>query len=352
MSVLEQKIRKNLKYNLLVNLVDGGMFGLGWGFGSMGTMLPLFVSRLTNSALIIGLIPALHGVAWQLPQLFLANKIARLRRYRPLVMLLTLHERVPFIGLALVAFFVAVLGPTAALVLTFLFLLWQGIGSGLTANPWQSMVAKIIPSDWRGTFFGLQGALANIFISITAVAAGFILDRMPDRIDFALCFLLAAVAMGLSMIFLGLTREPEDTEKSIPPRQVVPWRLWVRYLGNRSELHRLPGRAHAFQFCNDGLRFLYCLRAASIPDERVDCRLADSRLDRNPDDRKCANGLAGRPIRASFHAHCWFDRGVCQFFACLGSTKCRLVVPGIHIIRPDERGLLDNWHGNHNRVRY
>ena len=109
MSVLEQKIRKNLKYNLFVNLVDGGMFGLGWGFGSMGTMLPLFVSRLTNSALIIGLIPALHGVAWQLPQLFLANKIARLRRYRPLVMLLTLHERVPFIGLALVAFFVAAL---------------------------------------------------------------------------------------------------------------------------------------------------------------------------------------------------------------------------------------------------
>lgn len=230
MPILEQSIRKHLKYNLTVNLIDGGFFGLGWGFGSMGTMLPLFVSRMTDSALLIGLIPAIHGVTWQLPQLFLANRVARLRHYRPLVMLLTLHERLPYLGLALAAFFLAALGPTAALVLTFLLILWQGLGAGLTANPWQSMVAKIIPSDWRGTFFGAQAALANIAISLTAVVAGFILDRMPDRVDFALCFLLAAVGMGISMLFLGMTREPEDTEKAVPPRQPLPWREWLDLL--------------------------------------------------------------------------------------------------------------------------
>lgn len=227
---LEQSVRKHLKYNLTVNLVDGGFFGLGWGFGSMGTILPLFVSRMTDSALLIGLIPAIHGVAWQLPQLFLANRVARLRHYRPLVMLLTLHERVPYLGLALVALFLTALGPTVALILTFLLLLWQGIGAGLTANPWQSMVAKIIPSDWRGTFFGAQAALANVAMSLTAVAAGYLLDRMPDRVDFALCFLLAAVGMGISMFLLGLTREPVDHEKSIPERQPLPWREWLDIL--------------------------------------------------------------------------------------------------------------------------
>jgi MFS family permease len=230
MSLLEQSVRKHLKYNLLVNLIDGVFFGLGWGFGSMGTILPLFVSRMTNSALLIGLIPAIHGVAWQLPQLFLANRLARLRHYRPLVMLLTLHERLPYLGLALVAFFLFALGPVPALILTFLLLLWQGIGSGLTANPWQSMVAKIIPSDWRGTFFGAQAALANVAISLTSVAAGFILDRMSDRVDFALCFVLAALGMGVSMLFLGLTREPVDNEKSIPERLPLPWRDWLDIL--------------------------------------------------------------------------------------------------------------------------
>lgn len=224
MSTLEQTIRKNLKYNLFVNLVDGGLFGLGWGFGSMGTILPLFVSRMTDSAIIIGLIPAIHGVAWQLPQLFMANRVARLRRYKPLVMMATIHERVPYLGLVLVAFFLAALGPTAALILTFLLLLWQGLGAGIAANPWQSFIAKIIPSDWRGTFFGMQAGLANIGISATAVIAGYILIRMPDRVDFALCFLLTAVVMGFSMLFLGLTREPEDTEKTIPEKQASPWK--------------------------------------------------------------------------------------------------------------------------------
>jgi len=224
MSVLEQAVRKHLKYNLLVNLLDGGFFGLGWGFGSTSTILPLFVSRLTDSALLIGLIPAIHGVAWQLPQLFLANRIARLRRYKRLMMFLTLHERLPYLGLAMVAFFLVLLGPNTALVLTFLLLLWQGLGAGLTANPWQSMVAKIIPPDSRGTFLGLQAALANIGMSATAIIAGYILDRMPDRVDFALAFVLAAVLLFGSMFFLGLTREPEDTEKSIPERQASPWK--------------------------------------------------------------------------------------------------------------------------------
>ncbi len=156
MSNLEQSIRRQLRYNITVNLVDGAGFGLGWGFGSIGTIVPLFVSHLTTSALLIGLIPSIHAVGWQLPQLFMANSVARLRRYKPMVMLLTIHERVPFLGIGLVALSLGVLGNTWALVLTFLMLIWQGLGAGFTANAWQSMIAKIIPSDWRGTFFGVQ----------------------------------------------------------------------------------------------------------------------------------------------------------------------------------------------------
>jgi MFS family permease len=230
MSDLEKSVRKHLRYNLTVNLLDGGFFGLGWGFGSIGTILPLFVSRMTSSALLIGLIPAIHAVGWQLPQLFMANSVARLRRYKPMVMLLTIHERVPYLGLALVALFLGTLGNKLALVLTFAMLIWQGLGAGFTANAWQSMLAKIIPSDWRGTFFGAQAALANILMSIAAIGAGFILDRMDAPINFTLCFVLTAVGMGLSYIFIGLTREPVDHEKTIPERQPSPWKGGLQIL--------------------------------------------------------------------------------------------------------------------------
>lgn len=226
MSELEISVRKHLKYNVAVNLLDGAFFGVGWGFGSFGTILPLFVSRMTDSALLIGLIPAIHAVGWQLPQLFMAGAVSRLRRYKPMVMWITLHERLPYLGLALVALFLGILGSRLALALTFLLLIWQGLGAGFAANGWQSMLAKIIPSDARGTFFGMQAALANIFISMTAVAAGFILVKLPDRSDFAVCFLLTLGAMGLSMLFLGLTREPVDEQKIIPDRSPAPWRDW------------------------------------------------------------------------------------------------------------------------------
>ena len=203
MSDLEQSIRKHLRFNLAVNLADGAFFGLGWGFGSIGTILPLFVSRMTNSALLIGLIPAIHAVGWQFPQLFMANSVSRLRRYKPMVMLMTIHERVPYLGLALVALFLGTLGNKLALVLTFAMLIWQGVGAGFTANAWQSMIAKIIPSDWRGTFFGAQAALANILMSIAAIGAGFILDRMHAPLNFTLCFLLTAVGMGSFYICSG-----------------------------------------------------------------------------------------------------------------------------------------------------
>jgi len=223
MSTLEESIRKHLRFNLTFNMLDGALFGMGWGFGSIGTIIPLFVSHMTTSALLIGLIPSIHAVGWQLPQLFMANSVARLRRYKPMVMLMTIHERLPFLGLAFVALFLAKLGNTLALVLTFALLVWQGLGAGFTANAWQSMIAKIIPSDWRGTFFGAQAAIANVLMSIAAILAGYLLDRLHTPINFTVCFLLAVVGLVLSYISLSMTREPVDEQKSIPEHLPSPW---------------------------------------------------------------------------------------------------------------------------------
>jgi MFS family permease len=235
MSDLESSVRSQLKFNVIVNLLDGAFFGAGWGFGSFGTIIPLFVSQMTDSALLIGLIPAIHAVGWQLPQLFMAGAVSRLRRYKPMVMWLTIHERLPFLGLVFVALFLGAMGSKVALALTFLLLIWQGLGAGFTANGWQSMLAKIIPSTARGTFFGAQAALANIFISGTAIAAGFLLERLNNRINFATCFMLTVVALAASMVSLGLTREPVDADKVIPERSPSPWKGWWEVLrGDRN----------------------------------------------------------------------------------------------------------------------
>ncbi|MCI0521748.1 MAG: MFS transporter [Chloroflexi bacterium] len=198
---------KDLRHNITVNVLDGAFFGLALGFASFVTIIPLFVSTLTDSAILIGLIPAIHAVGWQLPQLFSARRLARAPLYRPIVTRISLNERLPLLGLAIVAWLVADIGKEWALALTFALLIWQGLGAGFAANPWQSMLAKILPSNMRGMFYGIQAAAANGLSSISAVVAGLALATLDYPWDYAICFLASAVAMMVSWGFLVLTRE-------------------------------------------------------------------------------------------------------------------------------------------------
>lgn len=223
LSPLEQNIRQNLKHNLTVNLMDGGLFGVALGFASFSTILPLFVASMTDSATLIGLVPAIHSAGWLLPQLFTASRVARLRRYLRTVLWMTIHERIPFLGFAIVALLLPFIGLNAGLILTFLLLIWQGLGGGFTANAWTSMISKIIPPESRGTFFGMQAGLANLFISGSAIGAGYLLDSLASPWDFAACFFLASVFFAVSWFALAATREPEDTQKIIPEEETHFW---------------------------------------------------------------------------------------------------------------------------------
>lgn len=204
---METEVQKNLRHNYIVNIFDGGFFGFALGFASFSTILPLFISTLTNSAVLIGLIPAFHNTGFQLPQLFYAKKVSKMTTYKPSVVAWTVHERLPFLGLAVIAFFIPVIGPQLGLVLAFLMLAWQGLGAGFTANPWQCMINKVIPPDYLATFFGMQGSAANLLASVGAVAAGVLLEKVPSPFNFSLCFMVAVVLFVGSWIALNLTRE-------------------------------------------------------------------------------------------------------------------------------------------------
>ncbi|MCX6066957.1 MAG: MFS transporter [Chloroflexi bacterium] len=259
----EQQLRKHLKYNVAVSMADAALFGIGWGFGSFGTIIPLFFAQMTNSAILIGLIPAIHAVGWQIPQLFTAGWVARMRKYKPAVLLMTIHERIPYLGLALAAWMLPIFGAKIILPLAFLLLIWQGLGAGLTANPWQSMIAKIIPPDSRGIFFGLQAAVANILISFTAVGAGYLLDLLDSPLDFVLCFLITSAALGISYIFLALTREPIDTEKVIPAANANFWSEALAILRKDHGFRWFLVFRVVYQFATMGFAFyiIYGLRA-------------------------------------------------------------------------------------------
>ncbi len=262
LTTLEINVRENLKHNITVNLWDGGLFGAALGFASFSTILPLFVASMTDSALLIGLVPAIHSVGWQLPQLFTASYVSRLRKYKRHVLMMTIHERVPFFGFAIVALLLPFIGLQVGLIMTFILLTWQGLGGGFTANSWTSMISKIIPSETRGTFLGLQAGLANLFISAAAIGAGYLLDYLASPWDFAACFFLASIFFTISWFALALTREPEDTEKIIPAEKTHFWDDSKKILRKDTNFNWFLVARFLSQFATMGFSFyiIYALR--------------------------------------------------------------------------------------------
>ncbi|HEY5730882.1 MAG TPA: MFS transporter [Anaerolineales bacterium] len=259
---VEQFTRRHLRYNLTVGLTDGGMFGVALGFASFGTILPLFVASMTDSATLIGLVPAIHAAGWLLPQLFTASHTSRLRRYKRTVLMNTIHERIPFLGLAIVALFLPKIGLQAGLIITFILLTWQGLGGGFTANPWTSMISKIIPSEYRGTFFGTQAAVANLFISGSAITAGYVLAWYEAPVNFAICFFIATFFFTTSWFALAFTREPTDNEKVIDEHPTPFWQGAGRILKRDTNFNWFLVARTLSQFATMGFAFyiVYALR--------------------------------------------------------------------------------------------
>ena len=222
--MLQAKIREHFRHNFIVNVLDGAFFGLALGFASNVTVIPLFVDTLTDSTVLIGLIASIQTIGWQLPQLLTASHVAGLRRYLPTVLRMTFHERWPFLGLAILAGAIPVIGINAALPLTFILLCWQALGGGFTATSWQSMIGKLMPEQKRGMFYGVQFSALSLLSGLGAVIAGVMLARLPYPQNFALCFGLASAAMLISTVFIWLTREPEGPPPEASHQQRNFWR--------------------------------------------------------------------------------------------------------------------------------
>jgi MFS family permease len=211
--LIQAEVERHYRHNFIVNFLDGTFFWGGLSFIAARTILPVFVSHLTDSKLAIGLLSTIVASGWLLPQLFAANWTQRLSRKKVApVKFGFFAERVPLFLMAPTAL-VAITSPSLALILFFIILTWRTIGSGVVAVGWQDMLAKVIPVDRRGRFFGIMafsGAATGI---IGATAAAWLLDHYGFPFGYALCFAIAAVLILISWFFLALTREPAQISR-------------------------------------------------------------------------------------------------------------------------------------------
>ncbi len=223
-SDLEQEVERHYPHNAVVGVLDGTFFWFGASFIASRTILPLYISHFTDSKLAIGLLSMLASGGWLLPQLFTANWVQRLPRKKVGVVHVGLFtERLPVILMAPAAW-LSTRSPTLALVLFFVLFAWHVMGAGAVAVSWQDMLAKIIPLDRRGKFFGITNFGGTATGVLGAVVATWLLDRYAFPYGYVLCFAAAAALIFTSWIFLSLIREPAQVSQEPIISQREYWR--------------------------------------------------------------------------------------------------------------------------------
>jgi len=207
----DREVERNFRWNFSVNLIDISFIMLGLSLVSRETVIPLLVSKLTPSPIVIGLVPAVYSLGIYLPQLLGASVAEGMPRKKTFVALIGgFGERVPYLLAGLVVLLLAVPMPSAALIGLIALLGISGASAGFATPAWFDLISKVIPLRRRGLFTGMGHGLGALMGVAGAVVIGFVLERWRYPQGFALLFGLAFCAMAISWAGLALNREPAN----------------------------------------------------------------------------------------------------------------------------------------------
>lgn len=178
----------NYNWNFVVNCTDSSANGFSRSLVSASTILPLFVSHLTQNTLIIGLLVAIINSFWLLPQIFAANFIERIDQKKKVITKYGIFlDRLPFFFMFISSLF-ARRYSTVALIIFAISIVWHGLGEGIIVVAWRSMLAKLFPVQRRGRFFGVSNALDSLFGVIGSGVATYVLSAFIYPKNFSFLF--------------------------------------------------------------------------------------------------------------------------------------------------------------------
>ncbi len=220
---VQAEVEKHYRHNFVVNLADGSFFGLAMGFASAVTILPLFIANFTDSTILISMIGSIPMLGSPLPQILTVGRVANLERYKSMAVRMTAHERLPFVGLVLLALVSPAMDAGLVVLLCYGLFIWHSLGTGFSSAAYQSMIGKIFPEQRRAMFMGTQMAGYSLLSGLGAVIAGVWLENLPSPYNYALCFFAATLALGVSWFYLTRAREPRHSVAEGGSTDRIPW---------------------------------------------------------------------------------------------------------------------------------
>ena len=143
-----------------LGVINGTVFRFAQTLIDPPLVLVWFVSQLTSSNLLIGLVSRIEEAAWQLPQIFFSARVQRMERKMPMYVV---GAAVRYVAWLLLVAVVWLVDDPLLLLVGFLALYTiSRMAAGLGGLPFFDIIAKTIPARRRGAFFAWRQFLGGI----------------------------------------------------------------------------------------------------------------------------------------------------------------------------------------------
>ena len=208
-----------VRWNFILNVLDGAFFALAMSIVSRTTVLPILVKRIGGGNTAIALIPVLWFVGFNLPQLLIVGRAERAPRKKTLLLRTALVQRLPWLLLALLTFYVVEDASTAVgLLLFYAVFVLAAVGGSINMPVWFDLISKVTPVHMRGRLFALRAVLGALLGILGGWVVEIILKTIEYPDSFALLMGLAFALTMVSYVFLVMLREETDEEHDGAPR--------------------------------------------------------------------------------------------------------------------------------------
>ncbi len=219
----------NVKKNFFLNVFDGSIYSFAMSFVSMQTVLPVFVKKISGSDIAVGLIPVIWSIGFNFPQIFVSNYVRQLGFKKPWMLKTSLVQRIPWLVLALLSYFlIETVSNNTALIIFFLGLAFAALGGSINLPGWFDLISKLTPVQLRGRLFAYRSLLG----AILGIFGGWLVSKILSEIlfpqNFAMLFLLAFLITMASYSFLIFLKE----EKPNHPVQKFSSKEFLKRLGS------------------------------------------------------------------------------------------------------------------------
>lgn len=197
--------------NFRLGVINGVLYILSETMLDPTLVLIAYLSMITDSPILLGMLLPLRDGAWALPQLWVSCYLPKIPRKIDLYRKLSVIRILSWGSIAVVINFVR--QPDLILILFFTAYTLASLASGLSGLPFLEIVGKTIPAERRGEFFAWRFGLGGLMGIGASLLVRYLIDPhgpLPTPQNYGLLAALYFIAASASLLIFNQVNEPPD----------------------------------------------------------------------------------------------------------------------------------------------